>query len=236
MKRFVNVMVVAATLVVLNATTSDAQTYSFPVEHEHVFGSCKGDLIITNDGIEYRTKDHPRRWAYSDIKLIRIEQPKKIEITSYESSWVRLGGDRVFEVNVTSGELSDELTRFLLSRVERPLVTNSVAIGGDPRYTMAARHRHRFGGCQGTIRVFADRVVYESKEPGESRQWRYSDIQSISRAGPYRFAIATYEPQFGGPSRTFNFDLKERLDDSVYDYVWSAVYKVSLPASSPQTR
>ncbi|HEU4388929.1 MAG TPA: hypothetical protein VFV34_14105 [Blastocatellia bacterium] len=229
MKRIVILTLSAATVLMSTALSSAAQDYSFAVEHQHFWDSCKGDLVVTNEGIEYRTKDHPRKWAYPDIKLIRVENPKTIEITTYEASNLKLGSDQVLKFKLTSGELPDELSRFLLSRVRRPIVTNSVAMSGDARYTIPARHRHRFGGCQGTIRIFDDRVVYESQDPDGSRQWRYSDIQSISRGGPYRLAIATYEPQFGGPSKTFNFDLKERMDEAVYDYLWAAVYKVSLP-------
>jgi hypothetical protein len=226
MKRLALLSFGAAILLILSAASTTAEEYSFPVEHKHIVGSCKGDLKITDDGIEYRAKEHSRKWAYTDIKLIRIAQPKAIEITSYESSWLKAGGDRIFEFRLTSRELSDDLSRFLLSRVDRPLVTNSVGMTEGARFTILSRHRHRFGGCQGTIKLFADRVVYESDDPDESRQWRYSDIQSISRAGPYRLTVATFEPQFGGPARTFNFDLKERLDDAVYDYLWARVYKV----------
>jgi hypothetical protein len=97
-------------------------------------------------------------------------------------------------------------------------------------YEMPARHRHSFGGCQGTIRIYGDRVVYESARPENSGLWRWTDIRAISRTNPYQLSITSYEPKMGGPTKTYNFDLKERMSDAVYDYLWSRIYNVALPA------
>lgn len=210
-----------------------AQEFTFPVQHDHAIGSCKGDLIIAQDGIEYKTahRKDARRWAYTDIKMVKLVSPQKVEVLSYESSRAKLGRDRTFEFKVQKGEVSKEVSEFLLSRVSRPLATSFVKSEEKAQYEIPARHRHRLGGCQGTIRVYADRIVYESTRPESSRLWRWSDIQSISRSGPYQLSITSYEPKFGGPTKAYNFDLKEALTEAGYDYLWARVYKVTLPVS-----
>jgi len=104
-----------------------------------------------------------------------------------------------------------------------------------PLYVLPARHRHRWGGCNGELRIYEDRVIYESFEDKEnSRLWRWSDIQSFGRSGRYKFEIATFEPQFGG-EKTFNFDLKEEMTDEAYDFVWKKFYKVTYYAPVART-
>src|SRR5215510_2428550 len=108
---------------------------------------------------------------------------------------------------------------------------------------------YRFAGAGawvGTLRVYPDRMVYESEDmPSDSRYWRYGDIQNISQSERYRFEIATFEDGFGGP-KTYNFQLREALPAQAYDYVWALVYpskfhsvdeppqKVGRPATSSE--
>lgn len=209
------------------------QEFTFAVEHKHLFKSCKGELTINIEGVQYTTsdKEHARKWAYTDIQMIKLVSPKEFQVLTYESKRMRLGGDEIFKFKILEGEVTREVSEFLLARVERPLATGFVATEDKGQYEIPVRHRHRLSSCQGTIKIYADRVTYESSEPENSRYWRWSDIQSISRTGLYQFSITTYEPKVGGPTKTFNFDLKEAMGDSVYDFLWARVYKISYPTS-----
>lgn len=211
-----------------------AQEFTLAVQHDHAIGSCKGDLIINSEGVTYLTshKKDARKWTYPDIKMIKLVSPREIEIFSYESRALRLGRDKTYEFKVLKGEVSKDVSDFLGARVARPMASAVVEAEEKGLYEIAARHRHRLGGCQGTIKVYADRVVYESEKAGSSRSWRWADIRSISRSGAYRFAITSYEPKVGGPAKVYNFDLKERMEDQMYDYLWAKLYRVSLPASA----
>ncbi|MEW6213537.1 MAG: hypothetical protein AB1631_34900, partial [Acidobacteriota bacterium] len=166
----------------------------------------------------------------ADIKMIKLDSASKMEILTYESSRVKLGRDRDFEFKVIDGEISKEVSDYLLSRVSRPLATSFIDAEEKGVYEFAVRHRHRLGDCEGTLRIFDDRVIYESQKAENSRYWRVSDIRSISRTGPYRFSITTFEPQFGGPTKIYNFDLKERMEDGAYDFLWSLIYRPALPS------
>lgn len=232
-KRMVFAITAMIGLLLALATMASAQEFTFPVEHDHTFKSCKGDLIISTEGVEYRTthREHARKWTYTDIKMIQLVSPRQIKVLTYESRRLKLGRDETFEFKVLKDEVNKEVSDFLLARVDRPLATSFVESEEKPAYEIPARHRHTFSGEQGTLKIYADGVAYESGREKSSRRWRWTDIQSISRMGPFQFAITTYEPKFGGPTKTFNFDLKERMEDAVYDYVWTRIYKQTLPAS-----
>lgn len=234
--RLMNVLVLL--LFVLGGRAAFAQEFKYPVEHDHLLKSCKGELVISQEGIQYRTdnKDHARKWSYADIQMIKLESPKKIEVISYESSRMKFGGDRTFEFKVLNGTVAKEVSDFLLARVERPLETRFVASEEKPRYDIAVRHRHSFGGEQGRLKVYAGRLVYESEKKEGSRSWRWSDVKGISRTGAYQLSITTFEPQFGGPTKTYNFDLKDDRGDALYDLLWANVYRPTLPASPRDER
>jgi hypothetical protein len=233
LKRMAFALTALITVLLATASTASAQEFTFPVEHNHTFKSCKGDLIINGEGVDYRTthKDHARRWTYTDIKMITLVSPTQVTILTYERRRLTLGRDEVFQFKVLKGELSREVNDFLLAHVSRPLTTSFVKSEENPQYAIPVRHRDTFRGDQGTLKVYADGVAYESVRTKSSRRWRWTDIQSINRMGPYQFAITTYEPKFGGPTRTYNFDLKERMEDTVYDYLWARIYKPTLPKS-----
>jgi len=213
------------------ARPASAQNYEFAVEHDHTFGDCRGKLIITPERIEYRTenKEHSRAWRYTDIKQIKIVSPKKVELASYEDLKWRMGLDRAFEFKLLEGEITSEISALLVGRAARPVVTSVAPATGDTlAFEVPVKHLHRFGGCSGTLKIYPDRVVYESQDmPSDSRFWRYSDIRNFSQSDRYRFEIVSFEDKFGGP-KAYNFQLREDLPATAYDYVWMRVYPSKL--------
>ena len=63
--------------------------------------------------------------------------------------------------------------------------------------------------------------------PSDSRYWRYGEIQNFSQSERYRFEIVSFEDKFGGP-KAYNFQLREALPATAYDYVWARVYPSKL--------
>jgi len=208
-----------------------AQSYEFAVEHDHTFGGCRGKLIITPERVEYRTeyKEHSREWRYTDLRQIKIASPKRIELASYEDRKWWMGLDRVFEFKLLEGEITPEISALLVERAARPVVTSVTPKTEDaPAFEVPVKHLHRFGGCIGTLKIYPDRVVYESQDmPPDSRYWRYPDIRNFSQSERYRFEIISFEDKFGGP-KAYNFQLREDLPATAYDYVWARVYPSKL--------
>jgi hypothetical protein len=141
---------------------------------------------------------------------------------------MNVGRDETFEFKVIQGQVTKELSDFLLARIARPLATTFVATEEKGRYEIPVRHNHRVSSCQGVLKVYPDKLIYESSKQENSRYWRWADIQSISRTGPYQFSVTTYEPKLGGP-KLYNFDLKEQMGEAIYEYLWARVYKVTYP-------
>jgi hypothetical protein len=112
-----------------------------------------------------------------------------------------------------------------MERAARPLVTSVLPASEDiPAFEAPVKHLRRFGGRIGTLKVYSDRVIYESQdEPSDSRYWRYGEIRSFSQSDRFRFEIVTFEDKFGGP-KAYNFQLREDLPAGAYDYIWTRVY------------
>jgi hypothetical protein len=226
-----------------SSTSVTAQSeYRLKVKHDHIRKYCVGELVINNSGVMYLTenKDHNRKWDFIDIKMIKLISPTKLKVLSFENSKFKVN-DRNFSFElIEGGEITKNVSDFILSKVNRPVSTSFIPNTEDkPLFSIPVRHRRRFSSDTGTLKIYTTSVVYDSEgEHENSRYWRWSDIQSIGRSGQYKFSLTTYEPELGGPVKSFDFDLKESLQDSVYDYMWDRVYRVSyrLPSASVEQR
>jgi hypothetical protein len=51
------------------------ETTPFPVEHKHAFSSCKGSLLITAQGVEFKTteNDHSFYEAYASLRSLAVQ-------------------------------------------------------------------------------------------------------------------------------------------------------------------
>jgi hypothetical protein len=229
MKRLI--LIVVAGSLLLAAKSAMAQSFELLVEHEHALRNCRGTLVISPERIEYRTdhKEDARSWRYTDLRQIKIESPAGIELAGYEDQKRMLGRDRVFKFKALEGEITPEISALLMERSPRSVVTSvAPATERAPAFEVPVKHLHRFGGCVGALKIYPDRVIYETlDEPENSRLWRYGDIQSFSQSERYRFEIVSFEDKFGGP-KAYNFQLREELSAAAYDYMWARVYPSRL--------
>jgi len=225
------ILLTGTLLIFFAVNTASAQSYEISVKHEHTFRDCVGTLVITPERIEYKTahKQDARVWRYTDLRQIKIASPTSIELVSYEDQKRMLGRDRAFRFKLLEGEITSEISALLIERATRPVVSSVNPTTEDAlAFEAPVKHLHRFGGCIGTLKLYPDRLVYESQDmPSDSRYWRYSDVQNISQSERYRFEIGAFEDNFGGP-KAYNFQLREELPATAYDYVWARVYPSKL--------
>ena len=202
------------------------QSVEFPVEHDHALRNKRGTLSITPERIEYKSADgkESRIWRYQELKQIKAES-KTLELTTYETEKKSLGQDRVFRFKLLSGEITPEISALLTSKSSRPVTSSIVPPTQEvPVFTVPVQHKHTFGACQGTLKFFANGIVFVStNQPDHSRLWSYRDIQTFSQPGRFRFELTSYELKAGGPTRSFNFELKEELPAGAYDYIWNRI-------------
>jgi hypothetical protein len=224
MKRWLPLIAVTLLLATIPAV---AQSYEFPVEHEHTLRSCRGTLVVSPEKIEYKTahEQHARAWPYVELQQIKVAAKTRLELLTYEDEMRLAGRDREWKFKLLAGEITPEISALLLARTTRPLVTSVPPVTeGAPQFEVLVKHLHNFGGCSGTLQIYADRVAFEpAKQPEHGRFWRYADIQSFSQSERFRFEIATFEARFEG-LKSYNFQLKQELPPQAYDYVWARVY------------
>jgi len=222
--------------------------FRFLVKHDHLRKSCEGELVINEDGIEYITdfEQHERYWDFVDIKLLKLISKNEIEVQTYTqyrpkltlNQSLKVGRDESFRFKLIEGELTQQISAFLQNKIKKPMATTFVEMDSEtvsPAFTLRVRHRHRWGGCPGILKVYDDKLIFQSyTEPTDSRLWRWSDLQGVGRSGRFKFEVMTFEPQMGGPEKPYNFDLKEEMTDEMYDFVWKKFYKVDYYPSAPR--
>lgn len=221
-------VIISACFVLLFAFPASAQEFTYKVEQDRTIGHRDGELIISDKGIEYRAakrENEDRLWSYEDIKLLEILSPTQVRIWTWKDRKLFLGRDESLTFKLVEGQIDQKVSDFLRERIARPFVTSFIQEQAAPLAEVPVKHSHRFGGCEGVLKVYSDRLVYESQTDHDSRSWRWTDIRSIGRSDVYRFDVETFEPQVGASSRSFNFILKEQMPDKTYDLIWSRVYR-----------
>jgi len=191
---------------------------AFQVRHDHLIGSCTGDLVFTETGVEYRTAktDDARTWDYEDIQRLELS-PRRITILTYEGRRLELGADRTFHFDLLNGEVNEGFRREMETRLTRPLVSSVIPEREHARYTIPARRKRLIGGGPQGVLELGDRyLVFRGESADESQIWRYDDLQSIGSTGAYQLRVDNHV-----------FDLKRRLRTEEYDFLWD---KVNLPA------
>lgn len=226
--------------------------WTFQVAHDHAIGEGKGELLITESGIEFKGRGrdedrHSRAWRDKEVKRLAISRDE-LHVTIYEASHipiiprkapftdgkaVRNGTEHNYLFRLTEGEITPEVVSALLARFNRPVETSVIPQGemAESRllFEIPVFHRHRAGGRSGMLRVYEQHVVFNADADGDSRFWRYADIRDIGQLGRYRFEIATFEGQFGVDGKSYIFDLKRPLTETEYEALWTKVYAQGRP-------
>jgi hypothetical protein len=205
----------------------NAQEFRYKVQQDRLIGHRDGELIISNNGVEYRAKKEKdsRAWTYTDIKLFEVLSPTRVRIWTYQNRKLLLGQEESLTFKLIDGKIDQQVGEFLRERIAHPLVTSLTKEESAPLAQIPVKHLHRLSGCQGVLKVYADRLVYEANDGPDSRNWRWTDIRAVGRPDMDRFEVLSFEPQRGGPKRSFNFILKEPLPDKTYDFIWSRVFR-----------
>jgi hypothetical protein len=218
------------------AVSARAADFEFVVRHVHTFKDCRGSLRFTNAGVEYRTNQtkDARSWRYEQIRVIQVKSSTAITILTYEDQKRYLGKDRAFEFTLVERKVPADLSAFLLSKVKRPMLLTVLPEGeAKPAFEVRAKHLHTLGGAMGVLRIFEDRVVFQSEKEEDSRIWRLEDIQRFGQPDRFRFQITGSLPKTGGPTETYNFALLDDLPEGLYDYLWVRLNPSSYyPANS----
>ena len=207
-----------------------AGSLEFEVRHERMLRDRHGLLAFDPAGVSFRQTvkkgEPPRqeRWDYPDIQELRVA-PRRIVIVTYvDRPWL-FGMDREFEFHAESKQNFDAVYAMLKGKLDRRLVVELADSPSELRWAVPVKRTGFIRGSEGILEIGRERVVYRSGKAGESRTWRYSDLDSVSSSGPFELTLTTYErsKKDYGSLRSFSFQLKEPLDQSKYDALWKSV-------------
>jgi hypothetical protein len=221
-------------LVVLGCTLfpASAEETRFHVRHDHGIRSCRGELVFRDNEMEYVTshKKDARIWKYQDIQQLGLVDDKKIAVLTYEDRKLQFGKDKIFNFDLTES-IPPSLWNSVQARLTKPVVSALIPALPEARYRLPVKHQHALGGCQGTLRIGEQSVVYETPQKSDSRIWRYDDLSAVGSTGSFQLRLTSMERTNGeyGAEKNFIFDLKRRLDPEVYDFLWR---KINLPRIS----
>jgi len=189
-----------------------------------------GALFITGSGIvfeeRYPSGKRPKHlhqwfWNYRDIQQLKIA-PKSLTVLTYQNDKWKPGTDREYQFDLVSEKTFLDAYPFLQGRLDQRFVAALAERPADLLWEMPAKHLLRFGGDEGVLRAGPDMLAYSSEKKGESRTWRYQDIENISSSGPFQLTVTTFEraTTHYGNLKGFNFALKERLEEARYNDLW----------------
>jgi hypothetical protein len=220
-----------------------AQPVTFEVRHQHMRGGATGVLRIGEESIAFEEKSkegkHSREWKYAEIQQLSLSATE-LRILTYEDRKWQLGRDRDFVFDRLPEELATEARPIFERALGQRFIAELAEPGMQSKWRMPAKLRHGLRGSEGILLVGQDRIVYQSETAGESRTWRFEDIDNVATAGPFDLSITTLERsawRHAGPTE-FRFQLKEALMADRYNELWRMIYRArrSVGGPLPSTR
>ena len=232
---------IRSTLVILFAfwtiPFARAQSFEYSVRHKHVLQDCHGTLKVGPEGVEYlasRPKDS-RKWKFNEIRTLEVLSPTKISLVTYEDQKRWAGKDKVFEFVLLDKQATPELTAFLLGRVKKPMELAVVPEEKQkPAFEMRVKHLHTITGAMGVLRIYPDRIIFLSSAVGDSRDWRFADVERVSQPDRFRFQLVSFAPKAGGPTEVYNFQLLDDLPAGLLDYLWVRFHPSTYYPGTPR--
>lgn len=207
-------------LIALLLVPAACAAYEFPARHDHWRSGCAGILRFDADGVSFHqisNKETPHRfnWNWTQIQQLEIGDGRMVRLTGYRDRPYLAGKDQPFDFYLDGRPDLSPVYQLLRGHLDQRLIVRLADMAGKPLWQLPVKRLGAVRGTQGTLAVFADRVVYRSDTPWASRTWRDSDIDNISTSGPFQLTVTTFE--HGG---TFHFQLRQGLPPEQYQALW----------------
>ncbi len=217
-----------------------AETQSVEVRHRHLHGGADGTLSISADSVAFVEKSKKGKdrveLKFADIQQLALSS-ESLRILTYQDRKWQLGRDREFDFDRFPAGFADRVRPVLEHELGRRFVAEMDDANLAPVWEVRVKLRHGLGGSEGVLAIAADRIVYRSKTAGESRNWRFEDIDTITSGGPYDLSVTTIERsgwRHAGPAE-FRFQLKEELKESRYNELWRRLNAAKTAAGASIT-
>ena len=178
-----------------------------PARLHQAFGRERGDLKIGDEGIEFRSqKGSTVKWRFVEVQTFLLS-PRTLAIETYENRKHHLPGMQRFRFDLDQA-VPPEIAAELSLKIQRPS-QNAVPDPALQGVVIPAHHRTLTGGTNGALRLSDGGIDYVTGVRGDSRSWRWDDLQTLSDPDPFHLLVFGYRD-------TYTFDLKEPLSRSLF--------------------
>ncbi len=213
--------VLKALLILLLCATSGvqaAEAFEFKVVRHKYVGTESGLLTIDDEGIRYQSDKEKTamQFTYVDIRRVNLSKPSVIRLQAYDRLKRKLTRHRSYKFRLKEGVTDSRVARFLIQRLERPLV-GFYELVGESFGEIPVYHRHRLRGCHGVLRIAEEGIQFVSEKSKDSRSWLYRDVETIGTSRPFNLRVSSFV-------ETYTFDLKDRLPVETYRLLWQRIH------------
>jgi hypothetical protein len=188
-----------------------------------------GTLEVDAEGVTFRGRKELKVWSYAHLQQVLVTA-NRLQLVTYEDSpkW-KLGVDRSFTFQLADPQRDFHAVYDLLKdKLDQRFVAAIAEVPDDVQWKLLVKRLGLLKGSEGTLYVAADRIVYQSALPGESRTWRMRDLENVNSSGPFELTLTTHERSRAdyGSMKSFNFRLKEAVDQTKVDALWRKLAKL----------
>ena len=191
--------------------------WEWPARLRHgMIGGTAGILRTDSQGIEFvPMAGASAHWGFNEIKDLDLQKDRMV-VVGYENRKWDIPGTRRFELEFKK-EITPAVAASLTGEIDRP-VRNRVPDPDAPAITViAVRRSGNFGGSNGLLRIRLQGIDYVTAQPGQSRSWRWLDLQTLSNPDPFHLFVFGYRDSFA-------FDLKEPLSRKVFNHLSDEIW------------
>ena len=110
------------------------------------------------------------------------------------------------------------------------------AVADAQPYALDAREDATIGSHPGTLRVGADGVAFEAKEPKNSRRWNLGDVRQLRIESSRRLVVETYRSRgwrHAGHSRTFQYATTSPIPRELVAFLLTRISRPVVTAVLP---
>jgi hypothetical protein len=179
-------------------------SWESPARLHEAIGRKTGDLKISGEGIEFRShKGRTEKWAFVEVQTFLL-LPRALTIDTYQNRTHHLPGMQRFRFDLEKTvppAIAAELSR----QIQRPS-KNGVPDPASQDIVILAHHRTLAGGTNGTLHLSDNGIDYVTGVRGDSRRWRWDDLETLSAPDPFHLLVFGYRDTYTSTSKSLYHD------------------------------
>lgn len=184
-----------------------------------VWMKAHGTLTMDEQGVEFRASSgRTQRWGFEEIHTAFLG-PHRLVIATYLNRTLHRPGVQHFQFDL-SRALPPAVAAELAARIGRPVQNDDPDASAPAMTTILVRHRGLMHGTNGVLRFRKNGIDYVTSSKGDSRSWRWADIQTLSQPDPYHLYVFGYRD-------TYTFDLKAPLGSALFHFATDEIYRAA---------